>query len=57
MAIPFLYLYLTKSLGFSLENVGSSMTAFGVDSLVGNWLRGKLTDILDTIKLYLQAYY
>lgn len=44
MVIPFLSLYLTQNLGFSLENVGSIMTSFGLGSLVGAWLGGKLTD-------------
>ncbi|WP_298487747.1 MFS transporter [uncultured Maribacter sp.] len=51
MVIPFLSLYLTKSLGFSLENVGSIMTAFGIGSLAGNWLGGKLTDIFGYYKV------
>ena len=44
MVIPFLSLYLTKSLGFTLENVGWIMTCFGVGSVAGSWLGGKLTD-------------
>ncbi|WP_291870302.1 MFS transporter [Maribacter sp.] len=51
MVIPFLSLYLTQSLEFSLENVGSIMTAFGLGSLVGNWLGGKLTDVLGYYKV------
>lgn len=44
MVIPFLSLYLTKSLHFSLENVGWIMTCFGLGSVAGSWLGGKLTD-------------
>lgn len=44
MVIPFLSLYLTKSLGFTLQNVGWIMTCFGVGSVLGSWLGGKLTD-------------
>ncbi len=51
MVIPFLSLYLTKSLGFSLENIGSIMSAFGLGSLIGNWLGGKLTDIFGYYKV------
>jgi len=51
MVIPFLSLYLTQSLRFSLENVGAIMTAFGIGSLVGNWLGGKLTDIFGYYKV------
>ncbi|NNL01541.1 MAG: MFS transporter [Eudoraea sp.] len=44
MVIPFLSLYLTQDLGFTLENVGIIMSCFGLGSLVGAWLGGKLTD-------------
>ncbi|WP_405565315.1 MDR family MFS transporter [Polaribacter sp. Asnod6-C07] len=44
MVIPFLSLYLNKSLGFSLENVGWILSFWGLGSVVGTWLGGKLTD-------------
>ena len=44
MVIPFLSLYLTKDLDFSLSDVGWIMTAFGFGSVVGSYLGGKLTD-------------
>ncbi len=44
MVIPFLSLYLTKDLEFSLANVGWVMTAFGLGSVVGSYIGGKLTD-------------
>jgi len=44
MVIPFLSLYLTENLGFSLKNVGWVMSAFGLGSVVGSWLGGKLTN-------------
>ena len=44
MVLPFLTLYLTKHLGFSLSQVGWIMTSFGVGSFLGSWLGGKLTD-------------
>lgn len=53
MVIPFLSLYLTQDLGFSLENVGLIMTFFGLGSLVGAWLGGKLTDIFGYYKVML----
>jgi predicted MFS family arabinose efflux permease len=43
MVIPFLSLYLTEDLHFSLSNVGWVMTAFGLGSVFGAWLGGKLT--------------
>ena len=44
MVIPFLSLYLTKSRGFSLEEVGWILTFFGLGSVAGSWLGGKLVD-------------
>jgi len=44
MVVPFLSLYLTKYMGYGLTEVGWVMTSFGVGSVVGVWLGGKLTD-------------
>ena len=44
MVVPFLSLYLTKDLKLSLSEVGWIMSCFGVGSLLGSWLGGKLTD-------------
>lgn len=51
MVIPFLSLYLTKSLHFSLADVGWIMTAFGLGSVVGSWIGGKLTDKIGFYKV------
>jgi predicted MFS family arabinose efflux permease len=51
MVIPFLSLYLTKSLNFSLSDVGWIMTAFGLGSVIGSWLGGKLTDKIGFYKV------
>ena len=53
MVIPFLSLYLTKSLNFSLTDVGWIMTFFGLGSVVGTWIGGKLTDIIGYYKVML----
>lgn len=42
MVIPFLALYLNKDKGFTLSEVGTVMSAFGLGSVVGAWLGGKL---------------
>ncbi|MEN8788172.1 MAG: MFS transporter [Flavobacteriaceae bacterium] len=55
MVIPFLSLYLTKDLGFSLENVGMIMTFFGLGSLVGTWIGGKLTDLFGYYKIMMAS--
>ena len=44
MVIPFLSLYLTRSLDFSLSDVGWVMSSFGLGSVVGTWLGGNLSD-------------
>lgn len=44
MVIPFLSLYLTDALSWSLEDVGWVMSAFGCGSVIGSWLGGKLSD-------------
>ncbi len=51
MVIPFLSLYLTKSLHFSLSDVGWIMSAFGVGSVIGSWLGGRLTDKIGFYKV------
>lgn len=44
MVIPFLALYLTKHRNFYLEEVGWIFAFFGLGSVTGSWLGGKLTD-------------
>lgn len=51
MVIPFLSLYLTKSLDFSLKDVGWIMSCFGLGSVLGSWLGGKLTDKIGYYKV------
>lgn len=51
MVLPFLSLYLTEDLHFTLSQVGWIMTCFGVGSLVGSWIGGKLTDKIGFYKV------
>ncbi|MFN0175335.1 MAG: MDR family MFS transporter [Saprospiraceae bacterium] len=44
--IPFLAIYMTKNLGFPLEQAGYVMMCFGVGALTGAFVGGKLTDKL-----------
>lgn len=44
MVIPFLSLYLTTNLHFDLDHVAWIMSAFGLGSITGSWIGGKLTD-------------
>ena len=51
MVIPFLSLYLTQKLSFTLADVGWIMTFFGLGSVVGSWIGGKLTDKIGYYKI------
>ncbi len=51
MVIPFLSIYLTDSLCFTLKDVGWIMSSFGAGSLIGTWLGGKLTDKIGYYKV------
>lgn len=55
MVIPFLSLYLTQSLNFTLAQVGWIMSAFGLGSVVGSWLGGRLTDKIGYYKVMLTS--
>ncbi|XMO85486.1 MFS transporter [Algibacter sp. AS12] len=55
MVIPFLSLYLTEDLEFSLTNVGSIMMCFGLGSVAGSWLGGKLTDTIGYYKVMVRS--
>jgi predicted MFS family arabinose efflux permease len=44
MVLPFLTVYLTTRLNFTLEQAGWAMTCFGLGSVAGSFLGGRLTD-------------
>lgn len=46
MVIPFLSVYLTTVLGYSLSTAGFIIGAFGLGSIVGSYIGGKLSDLL-----------
>lgn len=46
MVIPFLTIYLTQHLGFTLGQAGLVMSAFGAGSIVGTYIGGRLSDRL-----------
>lgn len=46
MVIPFLTIYLTSRLGFSLEQAGLIVTVYGSGAIAGAWLGGKLSDTI-----------
>jgi predicted MFS family arabinose efflux permease len=51
MVVPFLSNYLKEDLEFSYAQIGWVMVCFGVGSIVGTWLSGKLTDIFGFYKV------
>ncbi len=51
MVIPFLSLYLNKNLDFSKDDVGWILVFFGIGSVIGSWLGGKLTDKIGFYKV------
>ncbi|UPS90496.1 MFS transporter [Bizionia sp. M204] len=55
MVIPFLSLYLTTDLNLSFAQVGWVMTAFGLGSVCGSWLGGKLTDKIGYYKVMVRS--
>ena len=55
MVIPFLSLYLTENLDFTLKDVGWIMSAFGLGSVVGSWLGGQLTDKIGYYKVMVRS--
>jgi predicted MFS family arabinose efflux permease len=51
MVLPFLTLYLTEDLNLTLGQAGWIMSSFGIGSLLGSWLGGKLTDKIGYYKV------
>ena len=44
MVLPFMTLYLTKEMGFSLPQAGNVMAAYGLGSILGAYIGGQLSD-------------
>lgn len=51
MVLPFLSKYLKENLGLTYQEVGWVMVCFGLGSLLGSWLGGKLTDKIGFYKI------
>jgi len=51
MVLPFLSKYLKEDLHFSYSQVGWIMVCFGIGSMAGSWLGGKLSDKLGFYKI------
>lgn len=44
MVVPFLGVYMTQSLGFSMKETGGVLSFFGVGAVIGSYVGGRLTD-------------
>ncbi|WP_396147773.1 MDR family MFS transporter [Flavobacterium sp.] len=51
MVLPFLSKYLKEDLGFSYLQIGNILFWFGVGSMAGSWLGGKLSDKIGFYKI------
>jgi predicted MFS family arabinose efflux permease len=51
MVLPFLSKYLNDDLHFSLPQIGNILVCFGLGSMVGSWLGGKLSDKIGFYKI------
>ena len=51
MVLPFLSKYLKENLHFTYGEVGWIMVSFGIGSMLGSWLGGKLSDKIGFYKV------
>ncbi len=51
MVLPFLSKYLKEDLHFTYDQVGWIMVCFGIGSMIGSWLGGKLSDKIGFYKV------
>ncbi len=57
MVIVFMTVYATKQLHFSIEQAGTIMAMFGVGSLIGVFISGKLTDKIGYYKIMIVSLF
>lgn len=55
MVVPFLSVYLTEALGFSLKQVGVILSLFGLGATIGAFLGGWLTDRIGHFKVQVSS--
>lgn len=51
MVLPFLGVYMTAHLHFTIENSGLVLSFFGIGSVIGSWLGGMITDKIGEYKV------
>lgn len=57
MVVPFLSIYLNESIGITVKNIAWIMTAYGLGSVTGSYLGGKLTDRIGYYKVILLSLF
>jgi len=57
MVLPFLGVYMTDHLHFSLHNAGIVLSFFGIGSVVGSWLGGMITDKIGEFRVQSMALF
>jgi predicted MFS family arabinose efflux permease len=55
MVVPFMTIYATQKLGFSIVQAGFIMAVFGMGAIVGAFIGGRLTDSIGFYKIQLGA--
>lgn len=56
MVVPFLGVYMTQSLGFSLKETGLVLACFGVGAVLGSYIGGRLTDYVGFYSTQLYSF-
>ena len=51
MVLPFMSLYLTTKLGFSIIAAGQVLSLYGIGGIVGSWLGGALSDRIGPVRV------
>lgn len=57
MVVPFMTMYATQQLGFTIAQAGFIMSFFGVGSVIGAFLGGKITDLIGYHRVQLFALF
>jgi predicted MFS family arabinose efflux permease len=56
MVVPFLGVYMTQALGFSLKDTGLVLACFGVGAVLGSYAGGRLTDYIGFYRTQLYSF-
>lgn len=57
MVVPFLGVYMTQALGFSIKETGLVLSFFGIGAVVGSYLGGLLTDKIGFYKTQVYSFF